>query len=161
MNKTIVVLGSIMALAIAAPLLTAQADSDDHNRGIWRGIWQVAKSSAVTDPLTQQECSECHIAYPPRLLSAEAWKGVMGNLSNHFGEDASLDANTRQQIETYLVGNASRSSAPGKLRISEQSWFIHEHQDEVSPRKFAQAKTWSNCQSCHKDAAKGLFDDDD
>ncbi len=157
MNKTIIALGSVMIMAIGAPLIHAQADSGERGRG----AWSIAKSMAVTDPLTQQECSECHIAYPPRLLSAQAWKDMMGNLDNHFGEDASLDQDTAQKIETYLSANASRSSDLQKLRISEQTWFVHEHQEEVDPRKFAKAKTWANCQSCHKDAAKGLFDDDD
>lgn len=155
MNKTVLVLGSVLGLAIAAPLVTAQADGD-------KGNWRAYKSMAVTDATTLQECGECHIAYPARFLDARAWKTLMSDLPNHFGEDASLDEATTKHIEQYLVDNSSRRSKAGSIKISEQRWFVHEHQeeDEVSPAQFAKAKTWANCKACHKDADKGYFDDD-
>ena len=42
-------------------------------------------------PKYQQECAACHVAYPPGMLPAASWQRVMGNLSHHYGTDASLD----------------------------------------------------------------------
>ena len=71
----------------------------------------------------------------------------MGDLSNHFGEDASLDEATRKHVEDYLVANSP--SGVGPLRISETRWFVSEHRGEVSPSKLQKAKSWSNCKACH------------
>lgn len=105
--------------------------------------------ATATDALTVQECGECHMPYSPRFLRAYAWQKVMANLGDHFGEDASLNEDTRHKIETYLVFNASR---PRKIetRISNFKWFKREH----NPKRFsaaviARAKSFSNCTACH------------
>lgn len=113
----------------------------------------------VKDPLTKKECGDCHMAYPAAFLPAAAWTTMMSDLSNHFGEDASLDDATRQRITDYLTANASRRGSANTLRISEQRWFVSEHRGEVSRRQMERAKTWSNCQVCHRDAERGMYDD--
>lgn len=106
--------------------------------------------SLASDPLTVQECSDCHLAYKPSYLRAYAWQAIMGNLENHFGEDASLDEGTRILIEEYLVYNASRPRKIG-LRITNKKWFKREHGGRRMAARVAEKKiTFSNCAGCHK-----------
>ncbi|MFZ1774942.1 MAG: hypothetical protein WAT78_13410 [Rhizobiaceae bacterium] len=121
----------------------------------------------VTDELTKTECSACHIAFPPRLLPATSWDAMMGGLAEHFGENAALDAASTEAIRAYLNANAGKPSAKafypdGKpmLRISELSWFVHEHGAKMSAKEEKKAGTWANCAACHAGAEKGQFDDD-
>jgi hypothetical protein len=100
----------------------------------------------ATDPVTLKECSECHDAYSPRLLPSNSWRKIMGNLDNHFGEDASLNNASRQKIENYLVSQSGRGG-DGPLRISQSRWFRGEHKGDVTKHK---AKSWSNCTACHR-----------
>ena len=51
----------------------------------------------------QEECSSCHIAYPPQMLDADSWRAVMSGLSKHFGSDASIDEKRRTAITDFLV----------------------------------------------------------
>jgi len=128
--------------------------------------------SAASDPVYAEECGSCHLAYPAMLLPGESWQKIMAGLEDHFGENAELDAQTRGQIENFLVRESARVSyrklfrnlgnaAP--LRITELPYFVHEH-DEI-PARFIigndQVKSLSQCNACHRDAEKGLFDEDD
>lgn len=113
------------------------------------------------DPRYQAECGSCHVAYPARMLPAESWRRIIAGLSAHFGTDASLDADTAAAIGRYLTSHARRprrreSAVP--LRVTETTWFRHEH-DEVS-------RTWwdspavrgpSDCAACHSQAERGRF----
>jgi hypothetical protein len=113
----------------------------------------------VTHAPTLQECGECHMAFPPGLLPAESWRKIMGGLSDHFGEDASLKPELAAEIERYLVENAG--AGDGRLlKITEQPWFRHEH--DFAPRVWQKPEVRSpaNCEACHRDAAKGIFEDD-
>jgi hypothetical protein len=100
----------------------------------------------ATDPTVVKECSECHMPYSPRLLPSSSWRKMMGNLENHFGEDASLNNATRARIEKHLVSNSGRGG-DGPLRISQLRWFRREHKGDVTKHK---AKSWSNCTACHR-----------
>lgn len=155
-----------LALGVAALAVTvllfgrAQAGDDDYY-------------APVTDARTLQECASCHIAFPPSMLPAASWKRMMGGLDQHFGDDASLDAETAAAITRYLVDHAG--DAPGQaskllrglragdapLRITELPKWVREH-DEVprsdSTRKDVGSK--ANCAACHIDAEKGYFEDD-
>lgn len=114
-------------------------------------------------PAYQQECSACHVAYPPKLLSVASWRTVMSGLDKHFGSDASLDAATQADILHFLEQNAGKreTSLNGKpqLRITETSWFVQEHSGEL-PRniwKHPAVKSAANCAACHTAAEKGNF----
>ncbi len=99
-----------------------------------------------TDPTIVKECSECHIAYSPKLLPSSSWRKIMGNLDSHFGENASLDNATRAKIENYLVSKSS-NNGDGPIRISQSRWFRREHNGDITTHK---AKSWSNCLACHR-----------
>jgi diheme cytochrome c len=123
--------------------------------------------------LTATECSACHMAYQSGFLPTRSWKAIMGDLPNHFGEDASLDEASRAEIEAYLVATAADRNGRNPrwlqqipqnvtpLRISELPWFRNEH----GSRRVAQAKanpnigSISNCAACHRGAERGNFGD--
>ena len=112
----------------------------------------------------KEECSSCHIAYPPNLLTAEDWQKMMGGLNQHFGANAELDAKDRKDILEFLkknAGNGARYSA-ASLRISDTPWFKREHRS-VSPKEWVhpEVKSKSNCSACHKDVARNLWSEHD
>lgn len=117
-------------------------------------------------PAWREECSSCHVAYPPRLLPADSWRAVMAGLKTHFGTDASVDAKTSTEIERFLVANAGMRpmrSVDGtpSLRITTTPWFVREH-DEVSASawKRPEVKSPANCTACHAGAEGDNFSDD-
>ena len=123
----------------------------------------------------QQECASCHIAYAPAFLPKASWQRLMGSLDNHFGENASLDPATRADILKYLEANAADSgtSQTGRrvmqrvdpqdvpVRITETRWFVRKH-DEVPRTTWSRKSVGSaaNCAACHRQAEKGVFDED-
>lgn len=147
-----------LLLAAASPL-TARADDDDDDEVF-----------TATDPLWKSECGACHIAYPPALLPAESWRALMAGLDDHFGTDASLDADATGSITAFLERNAGRGAVRGcggnatnpapPLRITETRWFIDEH-DDVPSRLWndPNVQRGVNCEACHRQAADGDFSD--
>jgi len=121
------------------------------------------------------ECGACHVAYPPALLPARSWERLMNGLTDHFGEDASLDAASVREITAYLVSEsgdrrasrtgrkATNAVAPGEtpLRITDTHWFRHQH-DEIAPGVWRRAAIGSaaNCGACHKGATQGDYSEE-
>ena len=107
--------------------------------------------------------------YAPGLLPAEAWRQQMQTLDEHYGSNATLDAEQAREILDFLL----RASAANRLpvepsptageppRISQTRWFDQKH-DEVSEAKFRRESVGgrANCVACHRDAERGDFDDD-
>ena len=110
------------------------------------------------------ECGGCHLAYPPSLLPAPAWRRIMSGLDRHFGADASINARAAAEIGVFLENNAAvgrkRGSDNGTLRISETPWFRRMH-DEVAASTWKNPKiqTAANCSACHAGAEGGDFDE--
>lgn len=137
-------------------------DNDDEGSGGKGG------KAMVSNAKWKEECGACHMAYPPRLLSAESWRAMMSGLDKHFGSDASLDPAVATEIGDFLEKNAStkqsRSSTGSEppLRITDTSWFKSEHR-EVSSRmwKNPKVKSPSNCAACHTNAESGSFNEHD
>jgi nitrate/TMAO reductase-like tetraheme cytochrome c subunit len=113
-------------------------------------------------PLYVQECGSCHVTYAPGLLPAASWQRLMGNLKQHFGTDASIDAADARTITAWLNTNAGTYKKlredPLQDRISRAGWFVREH-DEVAPEVWQRpaVKSASNCGACHTQAAAGSF----
>ena len=96
----------------------------------------------------------------------------MGGLDKHFGENAALDAPTRDEIIRFLAANSAdkpdnrRSSRINRsipanaapLRFSETGYFTSKH-DEISPSTFKRNSIGSaaNCVACHQAAQQGDF----
>jgi len=128
----------------------------------------------VADAVTRDECGSCHLAYPAAMLPKRSWSRIMGDLKNHFGADASVDAATAEHISRYLLANAgdaggqrygakllrglSPDSAP--LRITELPKWVREHR-KISDAEWRSQKIGSkaNCAACHADAERGYFEE--
>ncbi len=127
--------------------------------------WADSDTGPTPPAVYAQECGSCHLAFPPNLLSKASWQRVMNGLDKHYGSDASLDAATQKQIDTWLQthgGQGKRArEEPPQDRITRSIWFERKHR-EVSAASFKRAsiKSRANCTACHRDAAKGDFDED-
>jgi hypothetical protein len=118
----------------------------------------------VENTTAQEECSACHMAYAPGFLPKRSWRAIMNNLSNHFGEDASLGEAARSEIELYFTAIAPKevnrvSSIAVPLRITDLRWFRGEHGSRLRNRAANDPNivTISNCSGCHTRAAQGRF----
>lgn len=134
----------------------------------------LANPLVVSDKTVQAECSACHMAYPAVFLPARSWHAIMSNLSDHFGEDASLDPQTTQEIANYLIANAADADPRGArimravdtsatpASISEMPWWQNIHGQMVARGVFKRAEIGSeaNCVACHRGAAQGYYGDD-
>lgn len=130
----------------------------------------------IDHAVTVKECSECHLAFPPQMLPGRSWDKLMGDLANHFGENASLDQATRDDIAAYLAAHAADAPATKggvrfikgltadavPLRITETPYWKREH-DEIADSRFQDPKIKSkaNCIACHRTADKGEFLEED
>lgn len=124
-------------------------------------------------PTYQSECSACHIAYHPSLLPRASWTGLMGELENHFGEDASLDAATTGEITQWLQRYAAQAwdtEAANRMSIVDPAspfsitatpYWRQKHAG-VDPTMFTRPPIGAkaNCAACHAGAARGYFGDD-
>ena len=94
----------------------------------------------------------------------------MATLDDHFGEDASLDAETTTKIRAWLVANSAERydtraansfrtpDAAEPLRITATARWKRIHGEipaEALRRKDIGGA--ANCGACHGDAATGLF----
>ncbi len=158
----------------------AWSNNDDPSHGL--GKWQNMKARStgvapVTNTLYAEECGSCHFAYPPGLLPSFSWQKVMTGLADHFGDNAELDAQTKQQITKYLTTHAAESSnyrrsraimyslqatnTPPPLRITDTPYFKREHR-EIPNRIIKLPKIGgklSRCNACHQRADKGSFNE--
>ena len=125
----------------------------------------------ITDQPTKDECSACHFAYPASMLPEVSWKKIMGNLENHFGEDASLDTETNQHITQHLVAQAGDTKLRNSnfvrgldlqnppIRITETKYWIRLH--PAISKEYLQsglAGLKSNCAVCHLRAEDGYYE---
>lgn len=145
-------IGVSLALAALSPLALADRDHErDHN-------------VVPLSPLYTQECSSCHIAFPPGMLPAQSWQRLMGNLSKHYGTDASLDAATSATLTAWLADNAGGdrrvSEPPPQDRITRAAWFVREHREvSAATWKLPAVKSSANCAACHPQADRGDFNE--
>jgi len=131
----------------------------------------------INNPLYKEECGSCHMVYPPSLLPSNSWTKIMTGLEDHFGDNAELDTEVRQSINTFLLANSAdqsdyrrsrkfiRSIKSGDvpLRISDIPYFKHEH-DEIPNRMVAgnqKINSFSNCNACHTKAEQASFNEHD
>ncbi|MDD5433790.1 MAG: cytochrome b/b6 domain-containing protein [Nitrospira sp.] len=125
----------------------------------------------------KEECtSSCHSAFYPSLLPARSWEKIMARLDNHYGDNVTLDENSRKDILNFLIASsaerATTESSKKMLysiradevpeRITDVAYWRHKHDDiaeDVFKRKTIMSK--SNCIACHPGAETGSFEDED
>ena len=118
----------------------------------------------------RSECGSCHVPYPAKFLPARSWQAIMTSLEDHYGEDASVDPALQAELLAYLSANStsnhSRFTArlaydETPLRITELPYFTRKHR-EIPQRLVSgnpQVGSFSQCDSCHRDAAQGKFNE--
>jgi len=125
----------------------------------------------ITDQITKDECSACHFAFPAAMLPQASWKKILRDLENHFGEDASLDAQTTQHIKEYLVARSGDAGfLPSKfvrgldidnppVRITETNYWISKH-IHIAHEKLQSglAGLKAVCTVCHRRVENGFYD---
>lgn len=155
-----------MAVLIGSVTATGWILADGHEHGEGKALPQVSNAK------WKAECGSCHTLYHPGLLPERSWRKIMTGLDQHFGENASLDPLTRNEITEFLAANSAdragnrrstkiSQSIPAQstpLRISEMAWFVRKH-DEVRADTWKLPKIGSpaNCMACHSGADKGDF----
>jgi len=129
----------------------------------------------ITNKAVNKECGDCHMVYFAEMLPRRSWMRILKDLSNHFGEDASVDPKALTGIIAHHVANASdvanshgarkwrrgvnKNEAPERITMAPR--FIDEHDDGDFSRmwKKLKVKSKADCVACHKDAQKGIFED--
>jgi hypothetical protein len=133
----------------------------------------------VANETVRLECSDCHITYQPRMLPQRSWRKLMDGLGDHFGEELNLDEATRQEVLRYLLDNAAdrsgRKRGHGKggkfsrglgpndapIRITDTPCWQKKH-DELPKSVWSDPRIAAKgqCEACHTEAERGLYDDD-
>ena len=179
----------VLILGIVSAINIAKSDDDEdekdehHERSQKSAHQEIKKinTKSETPALNlvnakfKTECSSCHMLYPPELLPERSWVKMMGELKNHFGENAELDAQTQKEVTEYLKQNSADKvyskrgsrilsgikSTEAPQRISQTTYFIQKH-DELSPSIYKRKAIGSaaNCIACHSGAEKGDFSED-
>ena len=192
MNKTLISLFAAAAIGVTAVGIMADEDEEDHEahereHGEERDHDEINErrehgngTGAVylSDPaytLYRTECGDCHMAYPPTMLPARSWRGMMSSLEDHFGDNAELDKETADQISAFLARNAAgigmgeygerswratRERNP-PLRITLTDYFRGQHH-EIPAKMVAgnpDVGSFSRCETCHRGADQGDFDE--
>lgn len=120
----------------------------------------------------ESECGDCHGVFHPSLLPIASWQGMMQSLEDHFGEDASLDDDSVNEITAYLTqfgGENWDTEASNRFAILDPAkpysiiatpYWVRKH-DEIKPEVFKRRGIGvkSNCGACHTDHYSGRFDD--
>ncbi|MET0063820.1 MAG: diheme cytochrome c [Candidatus Thiodiazotropha endolucinida] len=156
----------------------SEEDDDDWDEQLFRNWFKSANKPIHNQysQLYQEECGSCHFPYQPVFLPAASWRTMMGKLDEHFGENAELSAEDQATLSSYLISNTadrvnreipnkvmwSLRSSPVPERITETGFFKHEHNEipySVRNRKSGEKLTFSNCDSCHKKALQGSYNE--
>jgi hypothetical protein len=133
---------------------------------------QAIELTPIANAATQKECSACHIAFPPQMLPMRSWRSLLGHLSSHFGEDASLPKATEIEIAQYLMSMAADAPSHDEGRV-----FLRDLAATDTPLRIVDLPIWqmihgdpgqsifkraditspANCSACHQGAAQGQF----
>ena len=159
----------LLAAVLAASFCAGAADDRfDKKFGEKMGF------APARDPMYLKECGSCHFAYSPGLLPARSWTHMFGRLDRHFGENVTMNAETRAKLLEYLNANAADVSAyagsqtfmerikPNTTprRLWEVPLFKEMHtvmMEVISTKPKVKVKSVTNCNACHQKAAEGSF----
>ena len=176
-KKTTFILIAAGFFVIACLLQPAFGDDDDdhfEHRSEHHSEHRERGFTPTANPVYAEQCSACHLAYPPGLLPSVSWRNILGNLPGHNGEEVVIEPASKETIAGYLAANAAdksvwkrsrkilrslRGAAP--VRITEVPYIRHKHH-EIPAIVFERESigSFSNCSACHKTAEQGVFDDD-
>ncbi len=116
-------------------------------------------------PAALQQCGDCHMVFPSRMLPSRSWAAILAKMDDHFGEDAAISKDDLDEIRNFLTSHAADSpdatprerhylsallpsSTP--LRITAMPWWNQMHADfNFEGAKHSQVKSAANCLACH------------
>ena len=118
-------------------------------------------------------CVSCHMLYAPSMLPARSWQALMTGLNDHFGDNAEVTDEVRDEVSAYLQRNAADKveniyaqsmldllrDDETPLRISETKYFTLLH-DVVKPAMITgnpDVKSVARCETCHYEALQGRY----
>ncbi len=126
------------------------------------------------DASWQDECSACHLAFPPSLLPVRSWQRLFAEQGNHFGEDLALAAATVAHLRQFAAANSAEQGADeaawrvghslapdaAPLRITDTPYWRAKHR-EIPAAVWRQpnVRSRASCAACHRDAQAGTFND--
>ncbi|WP_267285197.1 cytochrome C [Halarcobacter ebronensis] len=98
----------------------------------------------------------------------------MSDLKNHFGDDASLKEEDRENILYFLLENSAENSTKeisvkvlnsienkDIIAITQTPFWKNEHKNiKKEVFEHPQIKSKANCKACHSDIEKGLIEDE-
>ena len=90
----------------------------------------------VTNATVVSECGDCHVVYLPQMLPKRSWQRLMDGLADHFGEELSLDPETRTEVLDYLLENAADSGGKKGRR------FLRGLGPEDAPIRITETPRW-------------------
>jgi hypothetical protein len=92
------------------------------------------------------------MAFPPALLSQGNWHLMMQQLDKHFGVDAGLEPNVRDEIDAFLQRNSGSgwNREADSLRITETGYFKKRHRGGIKMLNNGRIKSLADCLACHK-----------
>lgn len=159
--------GSILGSAIFLGFYGVSQQAMAENEGSY------GRSALPTSTVYTAECGACHMAYPANFLPKASWQLMLGQLDNHFGDNAELSQANKTIISDYLLQHAADTNGLWQnprlmrriegtpLRITETAYFLRKH-DEIPQRMVKgnpEVGSFSQCNACHKGAEKGLFNE--
>lgn len=171
----------LQAALLAAALLTGGGVAAAEEASLtqwWFSLWRHKEVQPVAHKLWNEECGACHLAYQPGLLPTRSWEKLLTEtaLSDHFGDDASLDAETLQELRDYALANAADKSyhkrsrkialatetGDAPLRITDVRYIKRKHHEipEKMVKGNKDVKSLSHCNKCHTKAEDGNYDND-
>lgn len=171
MMKNVFRMGLVLGAMLAVSSVVLADDESYSRRGKGPDV------APVRDARYAKECGSCHMAYPPGLLPARSWQKLMGNLADHFGDNAELPQEDTVAITDYLIKNAadrsnyrrsvkiddSLAARQTPLRITQVPYIAGKHR-EIPTRLIAgnpKVKSLSQCAACHTKAEAGSFSERD
>ena len=116
-------------------------------------------------PAALQECGDCHMVFPSRMLPSRSWAAILSSMNDHFGENAAISEKDLDEIRNFLTSHAADSpdatprerhflsallpnSTP--LRITAMPWWNQMHADfNFDGVKHSAVKSAANCLACH------------
>ncbi|RXJ68436.1 cytochrome C [Halarcobacter ebronensis] len=114
------------------------------------------------------------LCIPPHTLPKKSWEILMSDLKNHFGDDASLKEEDRENILYFLLENSAENSTKeisvkvlnsienkDIIAITQTPFWKNEHKNiKKEVFEHPQIKSKANCKACHSDIEKGLIEDE-
>jgi len=174
MNKKIFwgLVGGAVVFATLAATRTAWLDIEDLTflRPLIPKVNLLAKEK---NAVYENACASCHMLYMPTLLPARSWKQMMGELDNHFGDNAEMNAKDTAEVSAYLQAHAGDKvdnhyavamtnllkdgETPSRITDTAYYKFLH---DVVSPAMVTgnpKVTSYARCSACHHEALGGRF----